>query len=332
MPLQQIAIQSSMLDLRIDRIIKDSLGLSVATANKLARGGDVRLCFKGAHTKAAKVKDLSQRLDSFIINKAERIEVFVPASIGTQQVVLKGREAHFEGVKKNPAIVAKLKSLESKIIFEDANILVLNKPSGLAVQGGSGLRFSIDDFLQYLTHRLTDAPRIVHRIDKDTHGIVIFAKTQQVAKHLTKLFADGMVDKTYMAAVPFNHNLRQSGVIDCYVKKVQFKAIALWHASGQDGFVPATTHYKLLSDDEISVSQIASHLKQFGVPVLLKPKTGRYHQLRVQLSLLKSPIIGDVIYGNWQGHQQNAEPPQDLKLYAIGIEFELFGTKYRISL
>ncbi len=172
-----------------------------------------------------------------------------------------------------------IKVLEENILYEDEYIIAINKPVGIVVQGGKS---SISDVLNYI--KSGETLRIVHRIDRDTSGIVIFARNVMAAKHLMEEFKTRKIDKTYLAltvGVPY----QDSGVIDYpLVKK---------YISGQEKVVVdtnslhnATTCFYILDKFRHNVA----YLK-------LKPVTGRTHQLRVHLAHINCPILGDGKYG-----------------------------------
>lgn len=177
--------------------------------------------------------------------------------------------------------------IERAIIFEDELVLVLNKPFGLAVQGGSGTKKHIDGILAGMADRFGDRPRLVHRLDRDTTGVLLVAKTRDAAAKLGKIFQTRSAAKTYWALV--------KGVPKPAQGKIE---AALVKASGPDGdrvrralpgeqdvAMHATTHYSVIDQ----VGRKASW-------VSLKPVTGRQHQLRAHMHSIGHPIAGDNKY------------------------------------
>lgn len=194
-------------------------------------------------------------------------------------------------VKLNEADAQFLRDL---ILYEDEDIYVFNKPHGLAVQGGSGTKRHLDGMLKSLPNKKGEAPRLVHRLDRDTSGCLVVAKTKQAASHFGNVFRSRSARKIYWAIVAGNPHPQQ-GEISCFLAR----------QSTEDGEqmvvvkngTPSAQH----SMSYYSTTDTAS--KRFAW-VTLKPVTGRTHQLRVHMAQLGTPIIGDPRYfniENWQG-------------------------------
>lgn len=182
--------------------------------------------------------------------------------------------------------LADLEVLRKCIIHNDEDIVVFNKPAGLAVQGGTGIRKSIDKMAAALFPY--DKISLVHRLDRETSGVLVVAKNQRAAQFLANEFQNKTAHKEYLALL--NGDVYPlSGVIDNYMVKGQVfdNAKRINDGTGQKP-QRAITEYKVLS-------QAGGHLSW----VLFSPKTGRTHQLRVHSALcLHAPIVGDILYGN----------------------------------
>jgi 23S rRNA pseudouridine955/2504/2580 synthase len=178
--------------------------------------------------------------------------------------------------------------IERMILFEDEHIIVLNKPFGLAVQGGTGTKRHIDGMLAGMADRFGDRPRLVHRLDRDTTGVLLVAKHRDAAAKLGRVFQTRSAAKTYWALV--------KGVPKPHQGKVEAPLVK---AAGPDGdrvrkalpgeqevAMHATTHYSL-------IDRVASKAAWMS----LKPVTGRQHQLRAHMALIGHPIVGDNKYG-----------------------------------
>ncbi len=177
-----------------------------------------------------------------------------------------------------------LEFLRQCIIHNDEDIVVFNKPAGLAVQGGTGIRKSIDKMAAALFPY--DKISLVHRLDRETSGVLVVAKNQKAAQILSSEFQNKTARKEYLALLNGEVNPLR-GIIDNYIIKGQVfeDAKRLNNGTGQRP-QRAVTEYEVLSK--------AGHLSW----VLFSPKTGRTHQLRIHSALcLNAPIVGDILYG-----------------------------------
>ncbi|MDR2831805.1 MAG: RluA family pseudouridine synthase [Rickettsiales bacterium] len=171
--------------------------------------------------------------------------------------------------------------LRENILYEDEYILAINKPAGVIVQGGIKVKISISDLLDQI--REGEIFKIVHRLDRDTSGVIIFARNANVARYLMEEFKGRRVKKTYLALTSGIPS-KNSGTIDYpLVKK---------YISGQEKVVVdenspqnATTRFSIIAKLQHNVA----YLK-------LQPITGRTHQLRAHLAHINCPILGDGKY------------------------------------
>jgi 23S rRNA pseudouridine955/2504/2580 synthase len=192
--------------------------------------------------------------------------------------------------------------LRSRILFEDPALIVLDKPAGLAVQGGTRTRKHVDGMLQAWASG-GERPRLVHRLDRDTSGLLVVAKTAAAATKLTEAFRRQRVEKLYWALV-VGRPPEPQGWIDQPLAKQPGRGGERVAASAAG--VPARTAYRVVG----RAGKVASWLA-------LKPLTGRTHQLRAHCALLGSPIIGDGKYGGARAHPDGA--PKGLMLHARDI-------------
>lgn len=184
-----------------------------------------------------------------------------------------------------------LEFLRNLILFEDKDVMVLNKPFGLAVQGGSGTYRHIDGMLEAMRDKDGQKPRLVHRIDKDTAGCLLVAKSRLAASVLAKSFRSREARKIYWALVPGVPKPRQ-GRISTYLAREEAEERMRVARHGEDEASHALTYYAV-------VDQAAQKLSW----VSLKPVTGRTHQLRAHMAHIGHPIVGDPKYfdiENWE--------------------------------
>jgi 23S rRNA pseudouridine955/2504/2580 synthase len=198
---------------------------------------------------------------------------------------------------------------DGMIIHEDKDLYVLNKPSGFAVQGGTKTHHHLDGLLMGLGAELGERPLLVHRLDRDTSGVIVVAKRRAVAAALGKLFATRNIKKTYWAVVKgVPHPLQ--GRIDVALVKAKSEEGDRMRASREgeeEDEQRAVTHYNVLD-----------HAKVVAW-VSLRPQTGRQHQLRAHMDHLGTPILGD---NKYNGDRDLAEGIENrLHLHARRLVF-----------
>ena len=177
--------------------------------------------------------------------------------------------------------------IEGLIIYEDDDVLVLDKPFGIAVQGGTGTTRHLDGLLAGMADRFGDRPRLVHRLDRDTTGVLLVAKTREAAARLGRTFQTRSAAKTYWALVHGVPRPPQGRIEAALVKAAgpDGDRVRKALAGEQDKAMHATTHYSVID-----------RVGQKAAWVSLKPVTGRQHQLRAHMALINHPIIGDNKY------------------------------------
>ena len=243
-----------------------------------------------------------------------RVKINTRLSVGQEIRVppfhVDGDKSRDENKGPAPALSkADRKKFQDMVLFEDKYLLVINKPSGLAVQGGSKTTRHVDGMLMGLEREFHDRPRLVHRLDRDTSGVLVIAKRRSIASKLGKMFATRSVRKFYWAAVRGVPEPEQ-GRIDMALVKAESaygERVRPADASDEKG-QRATTHYSVIdkAGDELSW-------------VSLKPVTGRQHQLRAHMAFTGTPILGDQKYGD---HEDLPDGVQDkLHLHARRISF-----------
>jgi len=267
-PVDTMAVAHEEAGMRLDRWFRAHFpNVTYGHLQKLLRSGQVRL-------------------DSRRVQANARLEagqqVRVPAMLR-------------QPARPGPSITSSLGSstgdrnfIEGLILYEDDHVLVLNKPYGVAVQGGTGTKRHIDGMLAGMIDRFGDRPRLVHRLDRDTTGVLLVAKYRDAAAKLGRIFQTRSAAKTYWALVKGVPKPPQGKVDAALVKAAGPDGDRVRKAlpGEQEVAMHATTHY--------SVIDRVAHKAAW---VSLKPVTGRQHQLRAHMALIGHPIVGDNKYG-----------------------------------
>jgi 23S rRNA pseudouridine955/2504/2580 synthase len=275
-----LQVDQDQADRRLDRFLKHHLqNLTQTAIEKALRKGDIRVNGQKATS--------SQRT-----NLHDQVEVaeFLTKLEGTS-------------VKKTPVVdslsMTDLSFIEENILWEDKHLLVFNKPQGLATQGGTGTSRHVDGLFKAYGLLKRQDYKLVHRLDRDTSGVLVLAKTTLMARHLMEAFKNKTVQKTYQALIEGMLEPRY-GQIDLPLlkSKVGTKEKIVVDPKGDK----AQTTYRTL---KISNNRYWSWVE-------LQPKTGRTHQLRVHMQASHTPILGDFKYGARSG--------KNLMLHAFKLE------------
>jgi len=274
-------VSADEADIRLDRWFRRHFpGLTQAAIQKLCRTGQVRIDGHRA--------DAATRLAA---GQSVRIPPLPAAPAGKPRPEIDPHAAQ---------------ELQRLVIYRDDWLLVLNKPHGLPVQGGPGITRHLDDMLDALRFGSAERPRLVHRLDRDTSGALLLARTPGTAAKLAAAFRGRSVEKTYWAVVA-GRPMPPEGRIDLPLRRIGGARGERTEVAerGDEDAARAITDYRTLD-----------HAGQKLAWLELRPLTGRTHQLRVHCVALGAPILGDVKY---------ARPDQNNAFSAIveGLSSEL---------
>lgn len=196
--------------------------------------------------------------------------------------------------------------MDISILYTDENLIVVNKPSGISVHGGGTVSGpTVVDFLLKMFPEIGEVgdepkvrPGIVHRLDKDTSGVMVVARNQQSFIELKKIFQERSVEKIYWAIV-CGRPKELSGIINFPIGRLVKNPLKRGVGVGSRkirGAREAITEYKVLRSNEVRLSA-GSRTSQVYSLVEIKPKTGRMHQIRVHMSAIHHPVACDKVYG-----------------------------------
>ena len=295
-------------DMRLDRWFRSHFpGLAHGRLEKLLRTGQVRL--DGKRVKA------NARLEP-----GQSVRVPPLGAPGSDRTVSGPKR---KAVKSLPT--EEVAWLRDAVLYRDDEVLAIDKPAGLAVQGGSGQSRHLDAMLDALRFEAEDAPRLVHRLDKDTSGVLVLARTRRAARALTEGFRDGRVEKSYWAAV-LGVPRKAVGLIDLPLAKT---VDGDEDAAEGERVTPASE----TGQSALSLYALADHAGERAAWLLLRPLTGRTHQLRVHCAALGHAILGDGKYGGRAVFPKGLARLKRVQLHAreIALPHPSDGTTIRIQ-
>jgi 23S rRNA pseudouridine955/2504/2580 synthase len=199
--------------------------------------------------------------------------------------------------KRQPGPVSKADSefVKSIVIYEDDAVVAFNKPPGLAVQGGTKTKRHLDDLAVAIARRGQERPRLVHRLDRDTSGVIVMAKSANAAAKMARAFQRGDAQKLYWALTVGAPSPRSGSVDMPLAKKTAPDTDGIEKVAQAD--LKRDARARRAITNFYTVDAAASDFAW----LVLKPDTGRTHQLRVHCAALGTPILGDPKYGGPQG-------------------------------
>ncbi len=274
---ENITIKEHEIPIRLDRYIRTlDPFMTQGVVEKSLRSGSIKV-------NGQKVKSNHRISNGDIVSFSQAIEKRQQADVKSSGIVV--------------ALAKKL--LGEYLLHEESEFLAVNKPSGLASQGGTKISLSLDDALGYLNTKNFDL-RLVHRLDRDTSGVMLLAKTRDAAVRLTEAFRDNKIHKTYYACISPVPKEKQGRIESYLLKTSEFEVKSYPEVVKGSKF--SITDYEIINSN--------------GNMALVKflPITGRMHQIRVHSKQIGCPIVGDARYGG--------VPNNNLMLHAAEVRID----------
>ncbi len=311
---QNLLVTEDEDGMRLDRWFKRRIPtLALSHLAKICRKGEVRLDGKRVETSARVAAGQKVRVPPLNVEAPK-----APA------------------VKRPEQADADARAIRDMVLLDDRDLMVLNKPFGLAVQGGSGTKIHLDGMLQSLANARGERPVLVHRLDRDTSGVLLVAKTRKMAADLGEIFRSRAAKKIYWALVEGVPRPAQ-GRISLYLAK----------GEGMGDNRPPRGRHGMEARRDIEKMRVAKHgdedaqhsVTYYAVvdklaPRLawlsMKPLTGRTHQLRAHAEAIGCPIVGDPKYGHGdEDRRRRADPNRNIP---DGVENKLHLLARRLIL
>lgn len=282
---RQVTVEDGDADIRLDRWFRrHHPELTHGRLEQMLRGGQIRVDGKRAKS-------------------GDRLSAGQVIRVPPMQAVVAQKASR--AVAASSALVEDLKA---RIVHRDPMVLALNKPAGLAVQGGSKTTVHVDGLLDALQFEAKERPRLVHRLDRDTSGLLVLGRTAQAAAKLAEAFRRRDTLKLYwaiLAGVP----KAEKGRIDLPLAKT---------AVGRHGRESMVVDQEE-GDDAVTDYVVADTVGKHVALVVLRPLTGRTHQLRAHCAALGTPILGDIKYGTRPDGEALPEAEAGLHLHAARL-------------
>ena len=275
---QTLAVEASEAGMRLDRWFKRRFpDLALSHLARILRKGEVRVDGKRAET--------STRIEEGQAIRVPPLTLAAPAAPAVRRASPEDAEA-----------------IRRMTLFEDKHVLVLDKPVGLAGQGGSGTKHHIDGMLAALASEKGERPLLVHRLDRDTSGVLLIAKSRRMAAELGEIFRSRRARKIYWALVEGVPKPAQ-GRISLYLAKGESMGAARRPRAAGDRQIAmekmrVAKHGEDDAQHSLTYYAIVDKVAPRCAWLSMKPLTGRTHQLRAHAEAIGHPIFGDPKYGH----------------------------------
>ncbi|MAO56256.1 MAG: RNA pseudouridine synthase [Rhodospirillaceae bacterium] len=288
--------------LRLDRWLKEHFpGLPFGQVQKLLRTGQIRVDGGRAKANARLAAGQEVRLPPSLRDGGSDAAAKTPAKPKTARG---GKDGKAGGPKLSDH---EIKDIQARVLYRDAEVLVIDKPAGLAVQGGSGLGRHLDGMLDALRFDAAERPRLTHRLDKDTSGVLVLARTRKSAQWLTEGFRHRTIKKLYWAAV--------AGVPEIAQGRIRLDLGKRRGAGGQEKMDADAEDAKRAE----TLYRVVERLSRKTAWLAMEPVTGRTHQLRAHAEAMGTPILGDGKYGGPAAFPDLPVPLKKMQLHARRI-------------
>lgn len=285
-----LQVNKGDINTRIDKFISRQYNnLSFSNLQKFLRNGDIKVNKK-------------KTLSNYRIKEKDTIEITDFAN----KIFSNSKETQKEsGVSKNKVSFF----IQNNILYKDENILGIFKPRGLASQGGSDIVESLEDYLPHLRFDLKCNPILVHRLDKDTQGVMILARNKTSALTLNESFkTKNKIKKIYLAAIVGKPKTEKGEIKLPLLKK---------NINGVEKVYVDRTYGK----EAITLYELLGYSKEHDISLMkVQILTGRTHQIRAHMNEINCPILGDYKYG---GHRSRIDGlTRDMQLYSYSLDLQ----------
>ncbi len=286
-----LIVMEEVVNMRLDRwFLRNYPELTKGTVEKLLRSGQIRINKGRARADYRLQENDELRIPPQLLGESK------PPAKPLQRKLMLSKVDKLKWQKLLPSLV----------LFENENIIAINKPSGLAVQGGSKIGVHVDKLLPLLA-RGDEVPRLVHRLDRHTSGVLLLAKNRRAAESLAADFKEQQIDKLYWA-LTIGTPKPENGRIAVAIKKQRTKNFEYMQVQNE-GDMAETLYSNLQTQNGISW-------------VSCTPLSGRTHQIRVHLAHIGKPILGDQKYGGKKAFPDNIKNIKRIYLHARSIQYQ----------